>query len=324
MGQPIPLLVIAGPTASGKTEAALRIAQMIDGEIVSADSMQIYRRMDIGTAKPDAAERARAAFHLIDIVEPDAEYTVVDFQRDAREAIASAWRRGRLPILSGGTGLYLRAVLGNLDFPPGPQDKSIRARLRAEAEQVGAKGLHRRLTDLDPEAAAAISPGDARRIIRALEVCELTGRPMSALQSVDPSPPFKYNLAQYVLAAPRAVLSERIDSRVDRMVMAGWLDEVAHLQARGITGRHQSMQAIGYRHLMAYLDGQPPDDLGEVVALIKRDTRRYAKRQMTWLRAEAGYQWLAPGDPGQFNACIAIMRAAAHRLLATTRAATEG
>lgn len=310
----IPLLVIAGPTAAGKTEVALRVAEALGGEIVSADSMQIYRRMDIGTAKPGPQERARASIHLIDFVEPDAQYTVVDFQRDARAAIEQVWERGALPILCGGTGLYLRAVLSHLDFPPGPQERSVRERLRAEAAKLGSEHMHARLAQLDPPAARTIAPGDARRIVRALEVIELTGRQMSAQQSVDRSPPFKYNLAQYVLTAPRELLFQRIDRRVDAMMTAGWLDEVCALRAEGVTAQHQSIQAIGYRHLMAHLDGEPPANLTEVVALIKRDTRRYAKRQMTWLRAEEGYGWLAPGDARQWRACVALIKQAAARL----------
>ncbi len=311
----IPLVVIAGPTATGKTEAALALAEAVGGEIVSADSMQIYRDLAIGTAKPDATERARAPFHLIDFIAPDAEYTVVDFQRDARRAIADVHERGALPILSGGTGLYLRAVLGNLDFPPGPADKTLRAELREEAERIGSEGLHERLAAVDPEAAATIAPGDTRRIVRALEVCTLTGEAMSAQRRVDHTPPFRYNLLKYVLTAPREVLAGRIDNRVDRMMTAGWLDEVAALRAQGVTAGHQSMQAIGYRHLMAYLDEQVPSDLHGVVELIKRDTRRYAKRQMTWLRAEDGYAWLAPGDEVGRRACVTLIRTGASRLL---------
>jgi tRNA dimethylallyltransferase len=310
----IPLLVIAGPTASGKTEAALRVAEALGGEIVSSDSMQIYRDLDVGTAKPTANERARAPFHLVDFVHPRAEYSVVEFQRDAREAIRDIHARGRLPILSGGTGLYLRAVLGNLDFPPGPEDKQVRDELADESERVGPQIMHERLAQIDPEAAASILPGDTRRIIRALEVHRLTGRPISQLASVDRSPELQYNAAQYVLAAPRQMLLRRIDSRVDAMMAAGWLDEVKTLRDCGVTAEHQCMQAIGYRHLMAHLDGREPGDLDEMVGLIKRDTRRYAKRQLTWLRADEGFVWLAPGSDSQRAAALAIMLAGARRI----------
>ena len=310
----IPLLVIAGPTAYGKTEAALRVAEALGGEIVSADSMQIYRELDVGTAKPTADERARAPFHLVDLVDPRDEYSVVEFQRDARQAIRDIHARGLLPILSGGTGLYLRAVLGNLDFPPGPQDRQVRDELAAECERVGPDAMHQRLAQVDPEAAGAILPGDARRVIRALEVHRLTGKPISELASVDRSPALKYNAAQYVLAAPRQMLLTRIDSRADAMMAAGWLDEVKTLRDCGVTAEHQCMQAIGYRHLMALLDGREPDDLDEVVALIKRDTRRYAKRQLTWLRADEGFVWLAPGSDCQRAAALEVMLAGARRI----------
>lgn len=310
----IPLLVIAGPTASGKTEAALRIAETLGGEIVSADSMQIYCDLDVGIAKPTAGERARAPFHLVDFVDPQAEYSVAQFQSDAREAIRDTHARGKLPILSGGTGLYLRAVLGNLDFPPGPQDKHVRDELAAECERVGSETMREQLAQIDPAAARAILPGDARRIIRALEVHRLTGRPISELASVDRSPELKYTVAQYVLTAPRQKLLGRIDNRVDAMIAAGWLDEVRMLRDSGVTAEHQCMQAIGYRHLMAHLDRHEPDDLDEVVSLIKRDTRRYAKRQLTWLRADEEFVWLAPGSDSQRAAALEVMLAGARRV----------
>ena len=313
--RPIPLLVIAGPTATGKTEMALRVAERVGGEIVSADSMQIYERMDIGTAKPTADERARIPIHLIDFVPPDGEYTVADFCRDAAHVIADIDARGRLPILCGGTGLYLRALTEGFDFPPGPQDESVRARLRAEVQAEGAEALHARLAAADPVAAARIEPGDVRRIIRALEVHELTGRPMSAVQgrrAVDAPAAPEYNCAKYVLTAPRELLFARIERRVDAMMDAGWLDEVRALLASGVTAQSQSMQAIGYRHLLQHLSGER--GLEETVELIKRDTRRYAKRQMTWLRGGQGYRWLAVGSAGQRQACTGAVATAALRL----------
>ncbi len=313
----IPLLVIAGPTATGKTEMALRVAERVGGEIVSADSMQIYRRMDIGTAKPTAEERARAAIHLIDFVPPDGEYTVVDFCADAAPLIADIHARGRLPILCGGTGLYIRALTEGFDFPPGRRGGEVRARLRAEADAVGPEALHRRLAQVDPAAAERIEPGDTRRIVRALEVHELTGEPMSAAQGrrrpVDAAGAPEYNCAKYVLTAPRQLLFGRIERRVERMMAAGWLQEVRALVAEGVTAQAQSMQAIGYRHLLEHLGGAR--DLDETVRLIKRDTRRYAKRQMTWLRGGEGYRWLAIGSERQRRACTGILAGSAQRLL---------
>jgi len=311
-----PLLVIAGPTATGKTEMALRVAELVGGEIVSADSMQIYRRMDIGTAKPTRAERARAPIHLIDFVPPDAEYTVADFCADAEPLIAQIHARGRLPILCGGTGLYIRALIEGFDFPPGRRNSEVRERLRAEADQLGAEVMHRRLAQIDPAAARRIEPSDIRRIVRALEIFELTGRPISAVQArrrpVDAADAPEYNCAKYVLTAPRQLLFDRIERRVERMMAAGWLDEVRSLVADGVTARAQSMQAIGYRHLLEYLGGKR--DLDETVQLIKRDTRRYAKRQMTWLRGDHGYRWLAIGGERQRRACTVIIVRAAQRL----------
>jgi len=312
VADPIPLLVIAGPTAAGKTAMALEVAEQVGGEIVSADSMQIYRGMDIGTAKPTREERARAPIHLIDLVAPDGEYTVVDFCRDAARAIAVIHARGRLPILCGGTGLYIRALTEGFDFPPGPRDEGVRARLRQEADELGVAALHRRLQEIDPPAAARIDPGDARRTIRALEVFELTGMPMSAQRHVDADSAAEYNCAKYVLTAPREFLFDRIERRVERMIRAGWLDEVRDLVASGVTRHSQSMQAIGYRHLLEHLDGKR--DLAETVGLIERDTRRYAKRQMTWLRGSEGYRWLSMGSDRQRHACTAVIVTTARRL----------
>ncbi|MGD9496363.1 MAG: tRNA (adenosine(37)-N6)-dimethylallyltransferase MiaA [Armatimonadota bacterium] len=310
--QPIPLLVIAGPTAAGKTEMALQVAERVGGEIVSADSMQIYRGMEIGTAKPTPEERARAPIHLIDFVAPDGEYTVVDFRRDAERAIEQISARGRLPILCGGTGLYLRALTEGFAFPPGPRDETIRRRLQRAARERGSELLHRRLRAIDPLAAARIEPGDARRIIRALEVWELTGEPISAQQHVDGAWAGRYNAVKYVLTAPRELLSARIERRVDRMMAEGWVDEVRQLLASGVTAQSQSMQAIGYRHLLEHLEGRR--DLAETVMLIKRDTRRYAKRQVTWLRGGAGYRWLSVASDQQRRACRALIIIAARRL----------
>lgn len=312
----IPLLVIAGPTATGKTEMALRVAERVGGEIISADSMQIYRDMDIGTAKPTAEERARAPIHLIDFVPPTGEYTVADFCRDAGREIARVHARGRLPIVCGGTGLYLRALTEGFEFPPGPRDTSVRARLLNEAAEVGTEALHARLRTVDPAAAKRIEPGDLRRIIRALEVFELTGQPLSALQrrrAVDAPAVPDYNCAKYVLTAPRELLFTRIERRVDAMMDAGWLAEVQRLLAAGVTAASQSMQAIGYRHLLQHLAGER--GLEETVALIKRDTRRYAKRQMTWLRGDRGYRWLSIADEATQRACTEMITTAAVRLL---------
>jgi len=301
-----PLLVIAGPTAAGKTEAALRIAEQHDGEIISADSMQIYKELEVGTAKPTPEERKRAPFHLIDFVDPHEPYTVADFQRDARAAIADVHGRGKLPILCGGTGLYIRSVLRGLSFPPGamPETQEIRQRLEEEAGERGLQELHQRLAKVDPVTAARVAPADAKRIIRALEVYEHTGEPFSALSRVDEAEKLNYNAATFVLTCPRDLLYERIERRVDDMLAAGWLEEVVRLRDLGLTLEHQAMQAIGYRHLCLFL--QDDGDLSEVVARIKRDTRRFAKRQLTWFRREE-MQWVEWSTPEEFAAAVRLM-----------------
>ncbi|MGI5818280.1 MAG: tRNA (adenosine(37)-N6)-dimethylallyltransferase MiaA [Armatimonadota bacterium] len=308
----IPVLVIAGPTAAGKTEASLQVAERVGGEIISADSMQIYERMDIGTGKPTAEERARAPIHLIDFIPPDGEYAVAEFTRDADRLIREIHRRGRLPIIAGGTGLYLRALTEGFDFPPPPEDAQVRERLWAEVAQIGSEQMHRRLAEVDRESAERIDPGDARRIVRALEVYELTGRPMSAQRDVDAEAASAYNCAKYVLTPPRKLLFDRIERRVDAMMEAGWVDEVRALVDSGVPSDAQSMQAIGYRHLREYLEGER--DLDETVRLIKRDTRHFAKRQLTWLRGGEGYRWLSPAGETQRRACTAIMIARTLRI----------
>lgn len=309
----IPLLVIGGPTAAGKTELSLRVAERVGGEIISADSMQIYRHMDIGTAKPTAEERARAPIHLIDFVPPDGDYAVPQFKRDAEHLIEQVYQRGMLPILSGGTGLYLRAVTEGFDFPPPPGDEDLRERLRQEAQEMGSERMHQRLEQVDPVAAKRIAPADARRIVRALEVYELTGRPISAQQHVDADASVVYNCAKFVLTAPRERLFERIERRAEMMMEAGWLDEVHELLACGVSPDAQSMQAIGYRHLREHLNDER--DLEETIRLIVRDTKRYARRQMTWLRGGEGYRWLAAADDMQHRSCTEMIVTEARRML---------
>lgn len=309
-----PLLVIAGPTASGKTEASLRVAEAVPAEIISADSMQIYKELEAGTAKPTPQERARAVFHLVDYVDPRQPYTVADYQRDAREAISAVQARGKLPILCGGTGLYIRSVLRGLSFPAGatPETQEIRERLEAEADQIGLEAMHRRLAQVDPKTAARVAPADRKRIIRALEVFEHTGKPFSALSRVDEASELNYNAAVFALSCPRPLLYQRIETRVDEMLAGGWLREVERLRESGLNTGHQAMQAIGYRHLLNYLEVVRPEegDLGKVVEQIKRDTRRYAKRQLTWFRREDP-QWLLWSTEQEFAAAVQTLVASA-------------
>ncbi len=311
---PIPLLVIAGPTAADKTAAAIEVAGAVGGEIVSADSMQIYRTMDIGTAKPTPQEQRQATFHLIDIVDPDEDYNVALFQQDAQQAIVDIHRRGLLPILCGGTGLYIQAVIEHFDFPPGPHDEQARQRLEEEAAELGTEKMHHRLSEVDPEAATRIEPQDLRRIVRALEVYELTGQPLSGQQCVDETAPVKYNILSYVLTCPRALLYERIERRVDEMMSRGWLAEVQRLRRAGYHRQMQSMQAIGYRHLLEYLE--EGTDLGKTVAEIKRDIRQFAKRQLTWFRNRTNFDWLAWSDQQQWKKAAEQLTEAGRRLMA--------
>jgi len=286
------LVVIVGPTAAGKSALALRLAERVGGEIVSADSQQVYLGMDIGTGKGSAAERARVPHHLVDVVRPDEEMTAARFVDLADAAIAGAAARGRPVIVAGGTGLYVRALLLGIFAGPGA-DPELRRRLVAEAAAGGgAPALWQRLAAADPDAASRIEPADLKRIIRALEVLELTGVPMSEHQrrhdhrSVAPRYP-----ARLIGLAPaeRAVLYRRIDERVDAMLAAGLVDEVRGLRGAGYGPALRSQQAIGYAELHAMLDGALPHD--EAVRLIKRNSRRYARRQLSWYRRDTSVEW---------------------------------
>jgi tRNA dimethylallyltransferase len=273
--------VLAGPTASGKSAAALELASRIGAEILSLDSMAVYRGMDVGTAKPSAEDRARAPHHLIDLVEPDENFSVADYLAAAEAACRGIVSRGRTPLFVGGTGLYLRSLLrGVFEGPAAAPD--VRRRLEAEAEAHGPEALHARLKSVDPTAAARLHPNDVRRVVRALEVAELTGRPLSEQQEQPPLSPAERPRHVDWLSPPREWLYRRIDARVDAMMAAGLLDETRRLLARpGGLGR-TARQALGYRELIDHLEGRLP--LAEAVDLIKLRTRQFAKRQHTWFR----------------------------------------
>ena len=285
----VPLLVLVGPTAVGKTQVSLRLAEELDGEIVSADSMQVYKFMDIGTAKPTPEERRRIPHHLLDVCLPNEAFSVARYQRLAWDAIEDIHRRGRLPILTGGTGLYVQAVIDGLNFPPQPADKQYRAQLQAMANTEGAEAVHRLLQEIDPETAARLHPNNLRRVIRALEICRLTGRPMSAHLAEEPRRKPPYNLHMYGLTRDRSELYERINQRVDEMIAAGLLDEVEGLVKMGFAEGKTALQALGYKEILAYLRGLRT--LDEAIDLLKRDTRRYAKRQLTWFRRDHRIRW---------------------------------
>ncbi len=283
-----PLAVIVGPTAVGKSALALALAARFPAEIVSADSRQVYRHMDIGTAKPTPEERFRVPHHLIDVVDPDQEYTVALYQEQATAAIADIGRRGKLPLLVGGTGLYVKAVTEGLVPPAVAPDPALRAALEERARTEGLQSLVEELARLDPVAAARIDRCNPRRLIRALEVCLVTSRPFSSQQALRPPP---YRLLLIGLTLPRAELYRRIDQRVDAMMAAGLLDEVQRLIAMGYAFSLPSMSGIGYRQLGMYLRGEA--GLPEAVQRIKHATHRYARQQYAWFRLdEPNIRWL--------------------------------
>lgn len=272
------LIVLAGPTAVGKTAAAIVIARRIGGEIVSADSRQIYRAMDIGTAKPTPSERDIVPHHLLDIRDPDEDFSLAEYAALARATIAAIQARGRVPILAGGTPLYVNAIVEGWRMPQVPPDLALRAALEAEAERGGLTPLATRLAAVDPLAATRTA-GNLRRIIRALEVYELTGTPMTALEGKEPPP---YPIYQAILTLDRALLHRRADSRVERMIAAGLLAEVRTLLDRGYDPALPSMSGIGYAEIVAHLRGDL--SLPAAIARIQANTHRYIRHQETWLR----------------------------------------
>lgn len=286
----IPLIIITGPTATGKTAVAVEVAKILDGEVVSADSMQIYRQMDIGTAKPTLDEMGGIPHHLIDIVEPDANFTVAIYQQLARDKIAEINQRNKIPILAGGTGFYIDSVIYDYDFGSTGIDRSLRHRLSQEAREKGSAILHQRLATLDLPAAKQIHPNDLKRIIRALEVYYLTnGR--SSLSHRDHKVEFPgYKKLMIGLHYPRQVLYQRIEDRVDQMIDQGLVDEVSKLLSAGYDPGLTSMQSLGYKEIAHYLLKGCP--LEETVRLIKRNTRRFAKRQLTWFKRYSSIKWV--------------------------------
>ena len=303
-------LFLMGPTASGKSQLALALCERFDAEIVSVDSAQVYRGMDIGTAKPDAATRARVPHHLLDLCDPAEAYSAARFREDALRAIAGIRARGRVPLLVGGTMLYFRALQQGLSDLP-PADPQFRARLAEEARRQGWPALHARLARLDPDSAARLHPNDAQRIQRALEIVELGGAPVGALQARKAGLALGGPVVKVALnPAERSVLHERIAARFYDMMRAGFLDEVARLRARGdLHADLPSMRAVGYRQLWAHLDGAW--DLATAVARGIAATRQFAKRQLTWLRAEPDLAWHDPRDAGLPARVAEQIRAAA-------------
>jgi tRNA dimethylallyltransferase len=287
------LVIVIGPTAVGKSRVAVDLALRFGGEVVSGDSIQVYRGFDIGTDKPAEDARRGVPHHLIDIVGPEVQFTAADFVREALGAAREIAARGRLPIVAGGTGLYIKALCEGL-FPGPGRDPALRAALEAEAREKGLEALFRRLEAVDPEYARKIRGRDRVRIIRALEVYAATGRPISEHFRATESPVKGRTVVRLGLRLERAELAARIDARVDRMFERGLVEEVRGLLARGVPEAAPPFRALGYSHVLRHLKGEIGRD--EALAFTKADTRRYAKRQMTWFRKMAGVVWFSPDD----------------------------
>ncbi len=287
------IITICGPTGIGKTGFAIALAKRFNGEIIGADSMQIYKFLDIGTAKPDADELAQAVHHLVDFLDPKEEFDAGKFAKMADAAIEDITSRGKLPIVAGGTGLYIRALIHGL-FRANPICEETLTHLNREWEEKGSEVLHDRLKVCDPEAAARIHPNDGFRIVRALEVFQTTGVPISSRQQNHDFGDERYRSLTLGLEMDRDRLYDRINRRVDIMLDQGLLNEVNTLVEKGYSLNLKSMQSIGYRHMGMFMQGEV--DWEEAVRLLKRDTRRYAKRQFTWFRKEPGLIWVSPKD----------------------------
>lgn len=284
-----PLLVICGPTATGKSDVALGLAGEVGGEIISADSMQVYRGFDIGTAKPTQDEQTRVVHHMIDVVDPDETFSAARYAKAVAHIVPDVVGRGRLPIMAGGTGLYIRAATQGFLFPSPGRDESYRAGLEKIATEQGSRTLHELLLKVDLQAAARIHPNDRVRLIRALEVYHLTGEPLSAhFENRPPSP--SYDCLSICLTRDRNELYARIDLRTVRMMEAGFVEEVRALLERGVSNRSGPMTALGYAEVVHHLRGLSTHE--ELVALIQRNTRRYAKRQLSWFRREPDMEWV--------------------------------
>lgn len=284
--------VLVGPTAVGKTAVALELAEALGAEIVNADSMQVFRELDIGTAKPTPLEQARVRHHLVDVAGPHEPYDAARYAREARAVIGELHRRGTPPLVVGGTGLYIKALLGGL-FRQEKAVHEVRLRLAGELAAQGLPALFTRLAALDPATAQRLAPSDTYRILRALEVVEATGRSLSDLHAAHNFQDRPYLALKLGLDIPREELYRRIEDRVEAMVAQGWLEEVQHVLKRYPPGI-KPLQALGYRHLVAFFENRLT--LPEALDLIKKDTRRYAKRQLTWFRADPGIRWFHPGQ----------------------------
>ncbi len=289
-----PLIILTGPTAVGKTKLSIALAKAVNGEIISADSMQVYKHMDIGSAKIKKEEMCGVTHHLIDVLEPDEEFHVVRFQEMAKQAMTEIYAKGKIPILTGGTGFYIQAVVNDIDFSKETEKSPIREELEKLAEEKGCEYLHEKLQQIDPKSAEKIHANNVKRVIRALEYFELTGKPISAHNEEESLKQSPYNVAYFVLNDIREKLYERIDARVDVMLQEGLVQEVSMLAKKGYTKNMVSMQGLGYKEILSYLEGDCT--LDEAVYILKRDTRHFAKRQLTWFKREQDVIWVNKQD----------------------------
>jgi tRNA dimethylallyltransferase len=294
-------VAVVGPTASGKSAFALAIAERLATEIISADSMQVYRGMEIGTGAATGAERARVPHHFVSCLAPGEPFSAGEFQRQGREMLAAINNRGLPAVIAGGSGLYVSALLDGL-FDGPDRDDAVRTRLEAEANEIGQAAMYARLMKVDPEYAAVVDENDLRRIVRGLEVYEIAGQPLSALHR-DHAHVAEPVRARFVaIRYPRAELYERINQRVDAMLDAGFVDEIRALQAAGLEAEVRQLRALGYREFMAHFAGDVSYE--EARAAMQQNTRRYAKRQLTWFRADNRIEWIEPGEQGSMDRSV--------------------
>lgn len=293
------LVVLTGPTAVGKSELSIALAAQIGGEIISADSMQVYRHMDIGSAKIMPDQMGGITHHLINVLEPTEEFNVVTFQQMAKDAIDSIYARGHIPVVVGGTGFYIQALLYDIDFTENDEDTALRSHLEQIAATQGSEVLFEQLRNIDPESCEIIHANNVKRVIRAIEFYEKTGLKISEHNKTQRQNVSPYNFAYFVLNDDRDKLYDRIEARVDQMLEQGLTNEVSSLMKRGCSRDMVSMQGLGYKEILDYLDGHIT--LEEAVYLIKRDTRHFAKRQLTWFRRERDVIWVNKPEFGYDN-----------------------
>ena len=291
-----PLIILTGPTAVGKTKASIGLAKAIGGEIISADSMQVYKYMDIGSAKIKPEEMQGVKHYLVDELEPDEEFHVVRFQQMAKQAMEEIYAKGKVPIVVGGTGFYIQALLYDIDFTESNEDTSYREELEKIASEYGAEHLHDMLKEIDPASADAIHANNVKRVIRALEFYKLTGQKISEHNEKERAKESPYDFCYFVLNDERQNLYDRIDLRIDQMLEEGLLEEVTSLKNKGYTKDMVSMQGLGYKEILDYLNGECT--LEDAVYILKRDTRHFAKRQLTWFRRERDVIWI---DKNKFD-----------------------